>query len=244
MSWALLGFTSLSTVTWAGPEARVYVDGVLVRESRDIRYTDVDVELGRDGVVRIFTRRTSLPAAPSPVGVSPASASDPLGSRPSAGTGSSPVEHGTSRGDGFAGLEGTGGSSDAPVDPRPLEERYWLAVQELGASPAEWAVEVSLNGQRVGEFASGEPRVVEVTTHLKRGANLARLEFRRTDPGGAKLTHAPGDALQVVLAPGRVMVDQDEISLSLPIFAVRRDATQDQGAPEELRFFLPPPTRP
>lgn len=126
-------------------------------------------------------------------------------------------------------------------DTRPLEERYWLAVQDRG-SLTSWSLDVELNGNKVGAFSAGEPRVVEVTSFFKRGANRAVVSSRHTSSDASR---APLDgSLVLVLAPGKVDASQDAISLSYPIFTLERPGAAAEILPETLQFTLPPPVRP
>jgi len=212
---SLLGSTSVAT---AGPAA-IYVDGRPMTERRATRFNNVDVEIQRDGTIRIHTRK-GAPTAPEPPSSSMA---EPLRDV------TAPLSNAT---------------APLAVDARPLEERYWMTTQAPSTAPADWEVELILNGRPVGVFGARDPRVIEVTSMLLRGENTAQVAFRRT--GTASVTPAPSaqDVFQVLLAPGQVDLDQDQIQLAYPIFSLRRIESQEQGPPEVLKFVLPVPARP
>ena len=239
---------------FAEPLRTVYLNGVTVRDPRGLRLTNVDVEIDQEGNIRILTRGEGVAAgtekrAPastggsSVTGVSPTAPPTGKGSTPPGATGGTPTAGpGSSPSVQSAQTPGTtADAAGAERDPRPLEGRYWIATQDLSGQATGWTVDVQLNGQRVGTFTSGEPRVVEVTSSLRRGENVIRLEFRRAS---AAPVPAEAGVFELVLAPGAVQLEQDSIALSYPILTARRGASDDPAAVEELRFMLPPPVRP
>lgn len=214
------GLSAASSV--ADPVGRIFVDNIPLGTVGHVKYSNVDVEITSDGTVYIRTNKGSVVTD---------------------GTPNTPDTGGKSVSTGVADSSILEPQKELSADERALKGRYWLVAQDLGTQPSGWTALVVLNGQTIGEFASGVPKVIEVTSMLRKGENVARIDFRRATSDQSASASA-NDSLQIILAPGKVAEDQEEISLGYPIIVQQRNATETQAAPEDLRFVLPPPILP
>ncbi len=202
---------------------RVFVDGLPLEPGAGVKYTGVDVTVSADGAVHIST--------------GPGSAREDL-KAPTGGSG-----QGGQAGSGSTTVEG---SADPRIlDPQAglnaaLPGRYWLVVQDVDGRPSGWSVEVKLNGRSLGTFVSGEAKVIEVTSDLRKGENTAELTYRLLSTGG---TVSHNGVFQVILAPGKVAEGAEEIALGYPIVSQQRSSGGTAGT-EVVRFELPPPILP
>lgn len=187
---ALVAAVAVLAVALPAAAVEVYVNGVLVTGVRNQEFEDVTVQLDGDGNVRITAPHYRVERLDT--------------------TDSGPGGTKTTRTGGPPGAPATVTKAPPPAAPPPasggagLGRQYWLVAETSAPGRVQYRIEVRINGRLVASFHDGElPAPMDVTEHLRSGANTVRITADKITEGGRASTSSR-DWLRVVVADGHV----------------------------------------
>ena len=117
-----------------------------------------------------------------------------------------------------------------------LTKRYYLAHQGDRAGKVQYDVAVYINGKRIASFPSGaDDGVVEVTRHLKPGANRVRVvATKRLGKSGKRRSFSPKDRLKIVVGEGEAV--RGVVTIRRTVVQVERNASETGTFTDRFSF--------
>jgi hypothetical protein len=120
-----------------------------------------------------------------------------------------------------------------PADGK-LGKRYWLVSKQTKRGVTQYDVDVFLNDVFVKKVKSAEDTVViEVTKHVKPGANKVRLVAVK-NLGEKRISSSAVDVLEIVLGEGNVA--GGTVTIDKPVMIYKRNASETGSFKDEASF--------
>lgn len=121
----------------------------------------------------------------------------------------------------------------APADGK-MTKRYWLVSKQAKRGQTQYDVDVYVNDTLVKKVRSTEDSVVlEVTKHVKAGANKVRLVAVK-NLGDKRLSTSPTDTLEIILGEGNV--SGGTVAIDKPVVNYKRTAAETGNYSDNFSF--------
>jgi hypothetical protein len=120
-----------------------------------------------------------------------------------------------------------------PADGK-LTKRYWLVSKQTKRGAAQYDIDVFVNDVFVKKVRSADDAtVLEVTKHVKPGANKVRL-IAVKNLGDKRVSSSPVDVLELVLGEGNV--GGGTVTIDKPVVTYKRAASESDNFKDEMTF--------